>query len=522
MRDDHQWEHLDLDDDEALRKAYQQAVDNLPISDDFYKRTLIRMEKTALEQEKKKVIPIRRIAAAAASIVLVLGIGTAGYFCLENANMNITADPPASQHAGDPSPFDGDEFIMPTPADQKESSSETASSGQQGESTAGEQSGGSQKAESGAQSGSQNQEEKKEGGIISFFKSLFSSDSKRQSESKEEEESSASSQQKDSEKAESSKPVDEVETADKPSNTTSGSGSKNNSSSSDATSSQQQKDPADQGGDKQSQTSESAAESQSVSAQSLAVPEAGVATKIAPGVTEENGDLAWTQVEGSVSIQNRTTIQSNLVYQNNLFDIPKELQEYVGIDKVNEWNKQFCQEINGNLIWKYRYYNRFSGDYTANEDLLECSLWAFVRDFQIPKEELIKIYQATDKHPYGYQFELDSNTERYQKYNCYLTDAQIDALYSENPSDVMKAFVGYEAVYHNGNIYLYQWFETHSAEDYQKAGFTAAQVQTLVDQLTKNSVSVDGIRDKFNLAYISDQLAKLKTLEEGAASSKAS
>ncbi|MGI5958546.1 MAG: hypothetical protein ACOX60_03900 [Massiliimalia sp.] len=512
MREDHLEELFDLDDDQALKEAYQKAVNNLPVSDDFYNRTLIRMEKAALEQKTKKVIPIRRITAVAASFVLVLGMGTAGYFYLEEANMNISAPPPASQNAGDSSPLLGDEFIMPTPSDRKDSSQngdshsgQLSDSGQQGTQSSGE----NHKTEN-SQAQQPAEESKKENGIISFFKSIFSSDSKKTSDEKKTESGSESQKESSSSHNNDDTVSDKVETAEKPVDPVTQGKDKDNSKG-DTTSSQQQKDPAKEQTEESSGTT-SQQETQSGNAQTLAVPEAGVATKIAPGVTPENADLAWTQVAGSVSTQNRTTIQSNLIYQNNLFDIPKELQEYVGVDKVNEWNQQFCNMVNGNPIWKYRYYNRFNADYTANEDLLQCSLWGFVHTFQIPKEELVKIYQATDQRPYGYQFELDTNAKRYEKYHCYLTDAQIDALYSENPSDVMKAFVGYEAVYHNGDIYLYQWFETHSAEDYQKAGFTVEQIQALTDQLTKNKVSVDGIPNKFNLAYISDQCSKLKTL----------
>lgn len=504
MREDHLEELFDLDDDQALKEAYQKAVNNLPVSDDFYNRTLIRMEKAALEQKTKKVIPIRRITAVAASFVLVLGMGTAGYFYLEEANMNISAPPPASQNAGDTSPLLGDEFIMPTPSDRKDSSQNGDShSGQLSDSEQqGTQSSGENHKTENSQAQQPAEEPKKENGIISFFKSIFSSDSKKTSGEKKTESSSESQKESSSSHDTVS---DQVETADKPVDPENG--GKDQSIKGESTSSQNE--GVQEGGSSESSDTVSQQETQ---AQALAVPEAGVATKIAPGVTPENADLAWTQVAGSVSTQNRTTIQSNLIYQNNLFDIPKELQEYVGVDKVNEWNQQFCNMVNGNPIWKYRYYNRFNADYTANEDLLQCSLWGFVNTFQIPKEELVKIYQATDQRPYGYQFELDTNAKRYEKYHCYLTDAQIDALYSENPSDVMKAFVGYEAVYHNGNIYLYQWFETHSAEDYQKAGFTVEQIQALTDQLTKNKVSVDGIPNKFNLAYISDQCSKLKTL----------
>lgn len=519
-----------MSDKKSFQNEYKKVIDNLPISDDFYQKTALKMKQAyesqahsenthdvLLEQphsnRKTSGISICKISSIAASFMLTFGLGTAGYFGIQgNINYSVIGAPvlSSSYHMGT---SEGTQLLPPELSSQSQEVSN--------ENQIISQPLIKKKAnvfsilfeEQMPQQPPQNEILQPPPSSVDHFSSYIPSDIPSQSSNGTT--SPDSSIRMESDRSQSSQVQSQSSTQDTTNSQTITDKPDTKTESSQQT---EKSDNSKQQSQDTTQESQSMQEIQAADHQN----EASAITAPAPpgaksiteayqvGVNADNAELAWNEIAGNHEkniLEN--TILGNMIFQRNLIYISPELQNYVGQQNYLTWYHQFCKRGTSSL--KYGFYRRYLEDYSANLNVLGCSLWAFIQDFQIPKEDFIRLYQASEQYPYGYFYQAESK-EAYQKYQCYLTDAQVDALYSGEQAQVLKQFKGYEAVYHNDQLFPYIWFEVHTAEDYLNYGFTVEQIQTILTQMSAKT-SVDGIKNKFNTKYIAQQLEAMKNTQ---------
>lgn len=111
------------------------------------------------------------------------------------------------------------------------------------------------------------------------------------------------------------------------------------------------------------------------------------------------------------------------------------------------------------------------------------TIYAFIRDFQIPREDFERaIQQVTAGLP------EDERQEYLEEYGY--TDRQIDALYSGDQAAVSRAFCGPLAFYHetDGALYSIDWLAEHTAEDYLAADLPLIEVEEVVRAAETESI----------------------------------
>lgn len=128
-------------------------------------------------------------------------------------------------------------------------------------------------------------------------------------------------------------------------------------------------------------------------------------------------------------------------------------------------------------------------DEDAFDDWLEgvpgerMNIYAFIRDFQIPREDFERtIQQVTAGLP---EDERQGYLEEYG-----YTGRQIDALYSGDQAAVDRAFCGPLAFYHetDGELYSIDWLAEHTAEDYLAAELPLIEVEEIVRAAETESI----------------------------------
>lgn len=447
----------DRDQNEAEElQEYQKLMSQIRLSDDFKARTALKMKEAGTQKPMIKGIRRQKILAVAASAVLVVGIGAVGYFNLSDMNYDIIDG--ITTFSGYQNPKKP--FVHPP---MKESASESQ-----------------QTANPPAVQDSSN--------IPSQYAAELPSDQNQ-------------ALQDQSDYSEADAAVSEP----------------NPSSSSQETA--------------QSEPEQNTASTTIPPATPRKIEEPEVQQQQSPtdmlnnppGVNKANADLVWSEictVESEAIVRQKSAVQRNQYYQESLNQIDDDLISYVGEEAYQEWYRQFQKEVDGEMQDKYRFSQPYMSDGTANYAALENSLWGFIQHFQIPKEEFIRLYQPTRDKTRESLNVLHYPKEAYQKYNCRITDQQVDALYSDDPSQVMVAFAGYDAVYADGQMYSYTWFDKHLAEDYIAAGFTSAQLEEIIADMSNQETSYLNEQGKTVLIYdldlIKNETARMKELETAA------
>lgn len=99
----------------------------------------------------------------------------------------------------------------------------------------------------------------------------------------------------------------------------------------------------------------------------------------------------------------------------------------------------------------------------GKRDWNKCTIFNFVRDFQISKEKFVELNLS-----YGEEFRA-------------FTDAQIDIIYSDLAT-FNREFANPYAIVKGEAIYPPMWLIEHSVEDYTSAGLTADEVNTAIQK----------------------------------------
>lgn len=65
----------------------------------------------------------------------------------------------------------------------------------------------------------------------------------------------------------------------------------------------------------------------------------------------------------------------------------------------------------------------------------------------------------------------------------FYTKEVIDAVYSDDVKAINKAFVNPYAMYYDGEIYTMQWFEEHSAADFESEGIPLQEIESYLEKV---------------------------------------
>lgn len=138
------------------------------------------------------------------------------------------------------------------------------------------------------------------------------------------------------------------------------------------------------------------------------------------------------------------------------------LIDFVGQDTVNAW----YESISGT-----DQYNR------TNEDF---SIVAFVNEFNILKEDFIRVSRENITNDLLEQLGL--TLDEYLAEYGY-TDEQIDAIYSGDQAQINEAFCGDMAYYNpaDGELYSIYWLSDHTAQEYAAVGLPEAEITRILD-----------------------------------------
>lgn len=148
------------------------------------------------------------------------------------------------------------------------------------------------------------------------------------------------------------------------------------------------------------------------------------------------------------------------------------IQEGIGGDLTkfyfsSKYKSDFCG-INGNfteIVGDDEFYNWGNEFYNGEREIDEFTIQSFINDFNISKEDFIKI-----------------NDTRVMGYGKF-TSEQIDILYSGNQVAIDKEFVSEYAIFANNNIYTLEWLVNHSTDDYKANSITPEQIKSLIENM---------------------------------------
>lgn len=168
-----------------------------------------------------------------------------------------------------------------------------------------------------------------------------------------------------------------------------------------------------------------------------------------------------------------------------------ELIEYIGWDEFNAWS-------------------------SSCEDTCSSNIVAFVKYFDISKEELIAIQEeecaGLDESFWDAVYEAYGMTEDEYMGSMMLSDEQIDAIYSGDEALIETLFSGALAVdAEDGNRYSITWLESHSAEDYASAGISADSLEDMVSLIAEDD---EYQKYRTEVASISEQMTEAIMLME--------
>ena len=201
------------------------------------------------------------------------------------------------------------------------------------------------------------------------------------------------------------------------------------------------------------QSSESTPENSTTESSEETETESSSDTSTEP-IVEENEPAVQNEVGGG----NNTCQEHTYSYH----AVDGSLIDFVGQESVNKW----YESISGT-----DQYHR------ANEDF---SIVAFVNEFDLPKEDFIRVSRENITDDYLEQLGL--TLDEYLIEYGY-TDEQIDAIYSGDQAQINKAFCGNMAYYNeaDGQLYSIYWLSDYTAEDYAAADLPIAEITRILD-----------------------------------------
>ena len=135
-------------------------------------------------------------------------------------------------------------------------------------------------------------------------------------------------------------------------------------------------------------------------------------------------------------------------YNDEIAIFDGNLIELIGGDKFDEWIYEFKSVDGFPEKTEYRNWN-------------ELNIITFVREFQISRADFEKYMESSD----------------------FYTKEVIDAVYSDDVKAINKAFCNPYAMYYEGEIYTMQWFEEHSAADFESEGIPLQEIESYLERV---------------------------------------
>ena len=192
------------------------------------------------------------------------------------------------------------------------------------------------------------------------------------------------------------------------------------------------------------------AEEESIAAE-MRVPESAVQKESSAQTTEDEN----TEVGGGDNMCQEHTFSYH--------SVPGRLIDFVGGDNFYNWIDSLPNDTHapGYVVERF-------------------SIVDFVEQFNVSKEDFLETTRSwmTDDA----MGRLGVTREEYQETYGY-TDAQIDAIYSGDQSQINEAFCGDLAYYNpsDGQLYSIYWLSGHTAADYQAAGVPVSEVERILE-----------------------------------------
>lgn len=187
-------------------------------------------------------------------------------------------------------------------------------------------------------------------------------------------------------------------------------------------------------------------------------------------VLPENSEPSYadhSEIQSQTEIDSTTEIGGTYEYCSEhcsaYHSIPYTLIQWIGTDVFYEWEETLPYETDE--------FGRPDEDFTIVE---------VVEQFNISKEDFLEATRSwmTDEA----MDNIGMTREEYLEKVGY-TDAQVDAIYSGDQSQINEAFCGDLAYYNpsDGQLYSIYWLSDHTAADYQAAGVPVSEVERILD-----------------------------------------
>ena len=182
------------------------------------------------------------------------------------------------------------------------------------------------------------------------------------------------------------------------------------------------------------------------------------------GIYAQLAETAWLEQREYVGVTETSPVYDTCMEHVPSFHaVPYELILWIGTDVFYEWEETLPYETDE--------FGRPDEDFTIVE---------VVEQFNISKEDFLEATRSwmTDEA----MDNIGMTREEYLEKVGY-TDAQVDAIYSGDQSQINEAFCGDLAYYNpsDGQLYSTYWLSDHTAADYQAAGVPVSEVERILD-----------------------------------------
>ncbi len=182
------------------------------------------------------------------------------------------------------------------------------------------------------------------------------------------------------------------------------------------------------------------------------------------GIYAQLAETAWLEQREYVGVTETSPVYDTCMEHVPSFHaVPYELILWIGTDVFYEWEETLPYETDE--------FGRPDEDFTIVE---------VVEQFNISKEDFLEATRSwmTDEA----MDNIGMTREEYLEKVGY-TDAQVDAIYSGDQSQINEAFCGDLAYYNpsDGQLYSIYWLSDHTAADYQAAGVPVSEVERILD-----------------------------------------
>jgi hypothetical protein len=138
-------------------------------------------------------------------------------------------------------------------------------------------------------------------------------------------------------------------------------------------------------------------------------------------------------------------------YRTEYYGVPDFVHDLVNSEELAKWMNRF------------NYEEREKGKPTR--DILEYNVINLVRELNIAKQDFIR-----------------------ENNGLIYTSEQVEAIYSADPKQVMKAFGNPYALSIGDKLYSIDWLSMNDVEAYQKAGITKDALKVYLDKIKNNSM----------------------------------